>query len=121
MDDENRFVHRKVVLILGIALIGSLLVVSIPLAVKTFGVWWLFAPLVVTFILSGVAIRLRYDWPGDHRAFWLVSPDERFQQGHVLVQCALARPTYDDPAIRRSGGRVFALRQQNAPTCSFCR
>lgn len=78
MDDEKRFVRRKVVLILGVALIGCLLVVSIPFAVKTFGVWWVIVPLIVTFILSGVAIRLRYDWPGDHRAFWLVSPDERF-------------------------------------------
>lgn len=66
MDDENRFVRRKVVLILGIALIGCSLVVSIPFVVKTFGVWWLFIPLIVTFILSGVAIRLRYDGLGEH-------------------------------------------------------
>lgn len=65
MDDEKRFVRRKVVLILGIALIGCLLVASIPFVVKTFGVWWLFVPLVVTFIFFGVAIRLRYDWLGE--------------------------------------------------------
>lgn len=65
MNDEKRFVRRKIILILGTAIVGCLLVVSVPFVIKTYGVWWLFVPVIVTFILSGVAIRLRHDWLGE--------------------------------------------------------